>query len=275
MTDNTELQEELSADEEFAALTAEQEGKDEGKEPEPAKAEATTVKVGDKEYAPDELATLLAEVERAREIEKGGRQKFEEASALQKQIEAKQEQLADMQVIWNAWQNGTDAEKRLILQELSKEVGGEIDETELTDNEAALKRTFEARINRLEAVIQKQSAVIEKVVPTLEELRQYTGSKKEAEQMQANITEIKTKTGMDVSPELLQTWKENGITDPVKAALGVMYPMLQAAQKSTSKPDKQDEIPATVQTNTFDPDDPDLDPDEMLRRLQLGHTPIR
>lgn len=270
MTDTEEVQTDLTADEEFALLT--QEGNEEGNPAEDQPPATDKIKIGDKEYDLDTLATLIPVGERAQEIEKGARQKFDEAAALRKEMDVKAEQLSDMQTIWNAWTQGTAQEKQLILQQLAQEIPGEgINEADLTDNEAAIKRAFEQRMAGLEAQNKQLQETLKALVPVLEDVKAWTGTKKEAEVMQGQIAEIKTKTGMDVSPELLSKWKESGITDPIKA-LDVILPMLQAVKNT---PDKQPEIPNKTLENTFDPDDPSIDVDEMFHRMNRGEVPSR
>jgi hypothetical protein len=263
MTDETDVREDESPDELMERL-----GEQEGKEGTPPKEEApaaeTKIKIGDDEFTPEELATQRQEWLRAQEIEKGGRAKFDEAAELRKAVDAKEQELSDMRTIWDAFTKGTPEVQRAILQELGGTIPGQdINEGELTENEAALKRSFDQRIKQLEGTLRQQSDMLAKVVPTLEE----------TEKMQTDIATIKEKTGIDVSPELLANWKDNGIADPVKAALGVMLPMLQAA-KPTEK--AKDEIPDATKTNTFDPEDPDIDPDDMFNRLvRQGQVPSR
>ena len=266
MTDTeTQLDNELSADEEFVLVTAEQEGT-EGKEAEPPKEEApATVKIGDKEYKLEDLATLVPAGERAQELEKGARTKFDEAAALRKEAEAKEQEIADIKLIVNVLQNGTQEQKAVVLKELGQVFQAEdINEGELTENEAALKKVFDAKIRQLEVQNQQLAKTLETLAPALEDIKAWTGTKREAEQMQADIATIKEKTGMDVTAEQIQGWKNSGITDPVKA-MPVIFGMLQAAQKPTEK--APDEIPDKTQVNSFDPDDPSIDVDEMFDRV--------
>lgn len=255
--------------EEFMQRTSEagdQEG--ESKEAPVETPPAEKVKVGDKEYDPDELTALLQDAERAKEIEKGGREKFEQAAELQKQVEAEKEKLADHLVVFNAWTNGTPEERRMILQELAKAIPGEdIPESTLTENEAAIKRMFEGRISELEGVIRQQKGQLDKIAPMLEDIRTWTGSKKEAEEIDAQIAALKEK-GIDASREQLQHWKDNGIADPLKA-LNVIVPLM--GNKGVEK--QPDEVPAKTLDNTFDPDDPDMGPDEIAQRIARGEIP--
>jgi hypothetical protein len=229
----------------------------------------TKIKIGDDEFTPEELATQRQEWLRAQEIEKGGRAKFDEAAELRKEVDAKEQEIADIKLIVNVLQNGTPQQKAMILKELGDTFqGDEIDESAFTENETLLLK----KLNKLESENRQLAETLGKVGTTLEEIRKHTATKQEAEQMQSNIATIKEKTGMDVSPELLANWKENGITDPVKAALGVMLPMLQAVQKPTDKP--KDEIPDATKTNTFNPDE--YDPDEIFDRVvRQGMVPSK
>lgn len=230
-------------------------------------------KIADLEF--DSEADALAVIEagrKAKELERASTQRFMEASEERKAIEAEKARLGDMQTIWDAWENGTPQQRQYIVQQLSQSAGI----TESTDNvswegnEELLSRQNIQLQNRIDAL----EAKLMGISPILEDVRSFTNTEKESRQMISDIAIIKEKTGHDVSADQIRQWKENGITDPVKA-IEVIKPLLQnaisvGAQKARGK---TDEIPAQSKNNVFDPNDPDMTPDEMLRHIMAGHSP--
>lgn len=271
------------------AIFAEMQGA-EASEEKPTESQETTpdkYKIGDEELTKEEIQEALATSRQAKELEKGAREKFDEAAALRKQLAVEAEDLANMRTIWNAWQSGDKAMQGKLLSELAEEAGMTVAQVkseledfnpdDLTTNENRLYRQNQAlknRLDQLEGKLTHLDGTVKAVVPALEEIRKYADSEKEAKQIQADIAAIKQKTGQDISGEQIKTWRDNGITDPVKA-IDVLAPMLQkATQEGANKARTPGEAPDTTQSNTFDPNDPDMDPDEMLARLRKGEIPI-
>lgn len=273
MTDEETTVEETDADAVFAELQQNPEGEETKQSEAP---EGAKVKVGDSEYDPDELQNLIAEANRAKEIEKGGREKFDEAANLRKQVEAEKEELADMRAIWNAWTQGTAEERALILSNLQKSSGIAIqpdapeDLEDPTPNELALL----SKLRQQEAIAKHLIDQLKAVAPVLNDVKTFTESEKAERQMAKTLADLKETHGISATREQVQEWQKNGISDPV-AAFGMIKPMLDAAVgKGAEKARKDPEIPAATTANTFDPDDPNLDPDEMFRMIQKGFVPI-
>ena len=255
-------------------------GGDEDKTEEPTPV-ADKIKVGESEYTPEELATLIDKGQRASEIERGGREKFDAAAA-------KEAALEDKLTVFNAYENGTPEQRQYIVKELAKANGVTIAEakeqiedfaTELlnpADNEVVLERQLKAALKEI-ATLKNQvthlDGTVKSVVPTLNEIREFASTEKEARQIQSDISQIKEKTGQIVTPEQIKEWRDNGIADPVKA-IGVLLPMLQQATKDgADKARKGSDAPDKLVTQTFDSDDPNMGPDEMLARIRKGEIP--
>lgn len=254
-------------------------GAEDDSKPEPS-AQTEKFKIGDEELTHDEIKEALATSRQAKELEKGARAKFDEAATMRQQLAAEAEDLANMRIIWDAWKSGDKPTQQKLISELASEAGMTVaqvknelenfDPNDLTENELKLHRQNQAlqrRQEALEARLAQLDGTVKAIREPLEEIRAYTNSEKEAKQIQSDIAAIKEKTGHEISGEQIKTWRDNGISDPVKA-IGVLLPMLkEATVKGAEQARKGSEIPAQTQTDTFDPDDPNIDPDDMFDRL--------
>lgn len=271
------------ADAVFQAQLEEGKGQ-EGQQPSPT---VETYKIGDEELTAEQIQEALATSRQAKEIEKGARQKFDEAADMRKSIEAERENLANMRIIWDAWNSGNPEERAKIVKGLASEAGltvaevreslANLNEDDFTENEAQIYRQLQAeraRNDRLEARLNHLEGTVKGVIPTLEDIRQFTSSEKEARQIQSDIAQIKEKTGQDISPEQIKAWRDNGISDPVKA-IDVLAPMLKnAVQTGAEKARKGNEIPAATRADTIDPDDPDVDADQLFQAFLKNQVPL-
>lgn len=281
-----ELRDGESPDELMARLS--EEGAQEGADTDGAEAPPETAKItlGEAEYSLEELATLVADGKRAQEIERGGREKFETAAARQRELDAREQEIADMRTIWDAFRNGSPAERQMLVEALAQEAGvtpggadapTQINEADLTENELALHRynqSLRREIDQMRSAMSGLSQTVQSIREPLEEIRQYTNSEKEARQIQADIAAIKEKTGHTVSGEQIKLWRDNGIADPVKA-VDVLLPMLaKATRDGAQKARKQEEIPVAGKSESLDPNDPSVSPDELFREhMRKNHVP--
>ena len=248
----------------------------------------TTIKVRDQEFAEDELATLIDAGQRAQEIEKGGREKFEAASAKEKELAEERERIANKLTVVEAWESGDQATRAQIVTELAKLSGLTIAQatdqlegmvTELVnpaDNELVLEQKnaqLQKKLDDLSKQLAHLNQKVEAATPAIQEIAKFADNQKQAEQMQRDIALFKEK-GLDVTPEQLKTWRDNGIAEPSKA-IDVLAPMLLEATKlGAEKARKGEEIPDGTQNNTYDPNDPDMSPSDIFARHMRGDVPV-
>lgn len=245
-------------------------------------ADEAKIKVGDAEYTAQELADAIATSSQAKELERGSREKFDEAAAMRKDVEAKEAELADMRTIWDAWQNGGPNERAKIVEALGMEAGvtvsapvEDVNEADMTKEELFLYRKYQAS----EAQVQQMAGILREIAPTLESLKTFTESQKADAQTQADIKAVKDKYGVDLAPAQVKDMRKAASEGPV-ALMEFFHPFIQAGIKTGAdkvRGQGKDEIPSGSTANTFDSEDPALrnDPDEMLRLLQKGYTDIR
>lgn len=234
---------------------------------------ASKIKIGDKEYDLSEVQGLIDAGNRANEIERGGREKLEEAARLRKEyesIETEKQDLQDMRVIWNAWTNGTPDERRQILAQLETEVDS-ADLIEPTPNE----RLLHSQLQRAMAMIQHQQTQLGQVAPVLQDVKGFTEAERASRAMSQTIANLKTAHGIEATPEMVNAWKEQGIVDPVKA-FAAFKPMMEAAMRvgTAKRTEKQPEAPIAPVEGVFDANDTSLTPDEIMRRLVSGDQPM-
>lgn len=235
------------------------------------------IKIGEEELTHAEIQEALQTARQAKELEKGARQKFDEASAMRKLVDENVAAIQDKLTVVDAWFNGTPEQKRLLISELAESQGLTIaeakqqlnetlDETKLTDEEAAIYRNLQsekARNDRLEARLKQLEGKVDKAIPSLEEIGKWASTKREAEQIQDDIISIKTELGVDASPEKVKAWRDHGIKDIVKFAKEVMLPELKAVRENAPAK-KPDEVPADTQIASLNEDDPDVTPDQIM-----------
>ena len=235
------------------------------------------IKIGEEELTHAEIQEALQTARQAKELEKGARQKFDEASAMRKLVDENVAAIQDKLTVVDAWFNGTPEQKRLLISELAESQGLTIaeakqqlnetlDETKLTDEEAAIYRNLQAekaRNDRLETRLKQLEGKVDKAIPSLEEIGKWASTKREAEQIQDDIISIKTELGVDASPEKVKAWRDHGIKDIVKFAKEVMLPELKAVRENAPAK-KPDEVPADTQIASLNEDDPDVTPDQIM-----------
>lgn len=234
---------------------------------------ASKIKIGEEEYDLETLQKLVNDGRRALEIEKGGREKLEEAARLRKEyeaIETERQDLQDMRVIWNAWTNGTPDERRKILAQLETEVDS-ADLIEPTPNE----RLLHSQLQRAMAMVQHLQGQLGQVAPVLQDVKGFTEAERASRAMSQTIADLKTAHGIDATPDMIKAWKEQGIDDPVKA-FGAFKPMMEAAMRvgAAKRAEKPAEAPIAPVEGVFDANDTSLTPDEVLKHLAAGHQPM-
>lgn len=260
----------------------------EDKPTEQAPPEPQKIKIGEEEFTDEELATLIDKGKRASELEKGAREKFDEAAALRKQMEARESELSDMAAIWKAYSEGSPEEQRMIVKALAEAKGMTLAEAkaELTDlnaddfTESEQKifrqlQTEKARNDRLEARLQHLEGTVKSAVVPLEEIRQYVNTEKEAKQIQADISALKEATGHDFEPERVKKWRDHGVKDVVAFVKEEVLPLAkQSMQAGAEKARKQDEAPDGTTKTLIDVNDPEKDADDVFRAYLKGEVPI-
>lgn len=246
-----------------------------------------TIKIGDKEYSQTDLATLIEKGERASEIERGAREKFDQAAEERKTLEQEKADLADMRLIWDAFTNGSPEQKQLLVKELANQTGLTLAQAEAqleslddpTPNEEALWKRYEAlerRNAQLEAQLKNLDGSVKQALVPLEEIRQYVGSEKEAKQLQTDLGALKEATGQDFPPEKVKKWRDMGVKDVVQFVQEEILPIgKQAMQAGAEKARKGSEAPADTKADTLDINDPNVSPDDILAHIRrTGEIPV-
>jgi hypothetical protein len=237
------------------------------------------IKIGEEEFSEEDLKAQLADARRAKEIEAGGRKAFEDAATERKALDAERQQVQDLALLRQSWESGDPTAQKMILDFLGTEAGTKTEETsdleDPTENETALQRAIrETRAETTREIAQLRGQ-LQALAPVLGELKEFTEAEKGTRVEQSVIADVKAKFGIDITPEKVKELKGKGL-DPI-AFYEEAAPLVQAGLKSgAEKARKGNELPeGTLADDQFDPDDPTLGPDQILRLLESGKRPSK
>lgn len=218
----------------------------------------------EKEISLADLPDLIQRAEKAKEIEAGSTKKFMEAAEIRKTVEPWLQ-------IHEAWKTGDPTAQAQVKEFLGiKEAAPAMDEATLTTEEKTLYRLLQKQNAELESL----RSIVKTAEPALRSTLEFTESIKAERQDKLHAAEIKSKFGIELTPEQVGDWRQKGISDPIQA-LELFAPMIKAAKQVGEKTGvkKQDaEIPAKGSTNVFD--DTNMSADQLLRELMKGNRPI-